>query len=143
MVRSSSQLYATLQVGHLLSMAALVGSGLVLDVRLVGLTRTPVRDLLRLTDLLFGIAAAVAIVTGLAMFSAEATTMAANPAFRVKIVLLGALAGNALGFRLGIRRSLPAWADALTPPLAARVAGLVAIVGWIATVAAARLIAFS
>jgi len=68
--------------------------------------------------------------------------MAANPAFRVKLILLGMLVGNALGFQFGARRSLPAWADAVTPPLAARVAGAVAIVGWIGTVTAARLIAF-
>jgi len=141
-VRRSAMLYAALQVGHLLAMAALVGAGLVLDVRLLGLTRMPLAPLLRFTDPLLQTAAAVALVTGIAMFASEATTMAANPAFKVKIVLIGLLIGNALGFQLGARRSLASWADAATPPLAARVAGAVAVVGWISTVAAARLIAF-
>jgi uncharacterized protein DUF6644 len=135
-------LYAALQVGHLLAMAALVGAGLVLDVRLLGLTRMPLAQLLRFTDPLLQTAAAVAVVTGIAMFSSEATTMAANPAFKVKIVVLGMLIGNALGFQLGARRSLASWADASTPPLAARAAGGIAILGWVSTVAAARLIAF-
>jgi hypothetical protein len=143
LVRSSAQLYAALQVAHLLSMAALVGSGLVLDVRLLGLTRMSLGQLLRLTDPLLAVAAAVALVTGLLMFTAEATTMAANPAFRVKVVLIGMLVGNALGFQLGARRSLASWADAARPPIAARVAGGTAIVGWIGTVVAARLIAFT
>jgi uncharacterized protein DUF6644 len=143
LVRSSGQLYAVLQIGHLLAMAALVGAGLVLDLRLIGLTRTAPAELLRLTDPLLAIAGSVALVTGLAMFSSEATTMAANPAFRVKIVLLGLLFGNALGFQFGARRSLPLWADAATPPPGAKLAGAVAILGWIGTVAAARLIAFT
>lgn len=143
LIRSSAQLYAALQVGHLLSMAALVGTGLVLDVRLLGLTRMPLAQVLRLTDPLLGAAATVALVSGLLMFAGEATTLVANPAFRVKIVLIGMLVGNAVGFQYGARRSLPLWADTTPPPLAARVAGAVAIVGWIGTVTAARLIAFS
>lgn len=142
-LRSSAQLYATFQVGHLLAMAALVGTGLVLDVRLIGLTKMPLGELLRLTDPLLGAATAVALITGLLMFVPEATTMAANPAFRVKIVLIGMLFGNALGFQFGARRSLPAWAAAASPPASARVAGALAIVGWIGTVTAARLIAFT
>lgn len=143
LLRSSAQLYAGLQIAHLLSMAALVGTGLVLDVRLLGVTRMPLAELLRLTDPLLGVAAAVALVSGLLMFTGEATTMAANPAFKVKVVLIGMLVGNALGFQFGARRSLPLWADAAPPPIGARVAGAVAIVGWIGTVTAARLIAFS
>jgi len=38
------------------------------------------------------------------MFSAEATTMAANAAFHVKIVLIGLLFGNAFRFHFGARR---------------------------------------
>lgn len=143
LLRSSAQLYAGLQVAHLLAMAALVGTGLVLDVRLLGLTRMPLAELLRLTDPLLGIAAAVALVSGLLMFAGEATTMAANPAFKVKVVLIGMLVGNALGFQFGARRSLPLWGDAARPPIGARVAGAIAIVGWIGTVIAARLIAFT
>lgn len=143
LVRSSAQVYAAAQVAHLLSMAALVGTGLVLDLRLVGATRMPLAQILRLTDPLLAVAAAIALVTGFLMFAPEATTMAANPAFRVKVILIGLLIGNALGFQFGAKRSLAAWVDATRPPLGARVAGATAIVGWVATVAAARLIAFT
>jgi hypothetical protein len=143
LMRSSAQLYAAAQIAHLLAMAALVGTGLVLDVRLLGLTRMRLADLLRLTDPVLGVAAVVALVSGLLMFTGEATTMAANPAFKVKVVLIGMLIGNALGFQFGARRSLALWADAVHPPIGARVAGVIAILGWIGTVIAARLIAFS
>ena len=127
LMRSSAQLYAGAQIAHLLAMAALVGTGLVLDVRLLGVTRMPLADLLRLTDPLLGVAAAVALISGLLMFTGEATTMAANPAFKVKVVLIGMLIGNALGFQFGARRSLPLWADAVHPPTA-HAGGAVAIV---------------
>jgi hypothetical protein len=140
-VRSSALLYATIQIGHLLAMAALVGTGAVLDTRLLGWTRFPIPSLLRFTQPILVVAAAVALVTGLAMFSAEAATMAANPAFRIKVILIALVFGNALGFHFGARRTLLSWADAPPPP-AAKVAGALALAGWIGVVASARLIAF-
>jgi hypothetical protein len=142
LVRSSAQLYAVLQTAHLVAMAALVGTGLTLDVRLLGLNHVAVRPLLRFTEPVLRVAGVVALFTGLTMFAAEATTMAANPAFQVKIVLLGLLFGNAFGFHFGARRTVDRWADAPSPPIGARFAGLVAILAWIGVVAAARLIAF-
>lgn len=136
-------LYAALQIGHLLAMAVLVGTGAVIDARLLGWNRLPVRALLANTRPVLLVAAGVAAVTGLLMFTGEAFTMAANPAFRAKIVLIGLVFGNALGFHYGAQRTLPLWADAPVTPLGARVAGAVALVGWVGVVAAARLIAFT
>jgi hypothetical protein len=141
-VRTSALLYAGLQIGHLLAMAALVGTGAVLDARLLGWSRLPVRTLLRFTQPVLIAAGALAVATGLLMFSTEATTMAANAAFRAKVVLIGMILGNALGFHFGARRTVLLWADAPTPPLGAKLAGGVALGGWIGVVAAARLIAF-
>jgi hypothetical protein len=141
-VRSSAQLYAVMQIAHLIAMAVLVGTGFVLDLRLLGIARMPLAEVLRVTDLPLAVAAVVAVTTGFVMFAAEATTMAANPAFRVKVVLIAMLFGNALGFRWGARRSVASWGEVFPPPLSARVAGGLAIAGWVATVAAARLIAF-
>jgi hypothetical protein len=45
-VRTSPWLYPIALSLHLLAMALLVGTGLVLDVRLAGWTRTPLRPLL-------------------------------------------------------------------------------------------------
>jgi hypothetical protein len=141
-VRTSAWLYPTLQVGHLLAMAALVGLGAALDVRLLGWIRLPLRPLLDVTEPPLIAAAALAVVTGSLMFSAEATHLTGHPAFQAKVVLLALLLGNAVGFHLGARRTVTAWGDAARPPAAARLAGGVALVGWAAVVVAARLIAF-
>jgi hypothetical protein len=142
-VRTSPWIYPLALSVHLLAMALLVGTGLVLDVRLAGWTRTPLRPLLSwLTpaQLLAGLAA---VLSGGVLFVGDAAHLAANPAFQVKVVLLALLLGNALGFTFGARRTLHRWENADRPPATARASGLVALVAWPAVVVAGRLIAFT
>jgi hypothetical protein len=141
-VRLSEWIYPTLQSGHLLAMAAVVGAGLVLDARLLGWNRLPLRPLLRFTQPVLLAGAAISVCTGFLMFAADATDLARHPAFQAKMVLLGLLLGNALGFHFGARRNLAAWADAPSPPPAAKLAGGLALVGWAGVITSARLIAF-
>jgi hypothetical protein len=141
-IRTSEWIYPTLQSGHLLAMAAAVGTGLVLDARLLGWNRLPLRPLLRFTQPILLGAAALSVGTGPLTFAADATDLARHPAFQAKMVLLGLLLGNALGFHFGARRNLGVWADAPTPPPEARLAGGLALVGWAGVITSARLIAF-
>lgn len=141
-VRTSLGVYVTLQVVHLLSMAVLVGGGLLLDLRLLGVVRLPLLPLLRtVRPLLLG-AAGGAVVTGSLMFAAAAADLVDDPAFRVKVLLLALVLVNAVGFRVGIETRLAEWADRTPPPPAARWAGAVGLTGWVGVVVAARLIAF-
>jgi hypothetical protein len=141
-VRTAAWVYPSLQTGHLLAMAAVVGTGLVLDARLLGWSRLPLGPLLRFTQPVLLVAATISVCTGFLMFSADATDLARHPAFQAKMVLLALLLGNALGFHFGARRNLAAWADAPSPPRAARLAGGLALVGWAGVITSARLIAF-
>jgi hypothetical protein len=142
-VRTSPWLYPIALSLHLLAMALLVGTGLVLDVRLAGWTRTPLRPLLSWLTPAQMLAGAVAVLSGSVLFLGDAVHLAANPAFQIKIVLLAVLLGNALGFTFGARRNLAGWEHARRPPAAARISGLVALVAWPAVVVAGRLIAFT
>jgi hypothetical protein len=67
--------------------------------------------------------------------------MVRNPAFRIKMALIVLAGVHALIFHLAARRKMPAWNSA-TPPMAARIAGLVSILLWIGVVAAGRWIGF-
>jgi hypothetical protein len=142
-VRTSPWLYPLALSLHLLAMAVLVGTGLVLDVRLAGWTRTPLRPLLSWLTPTQVLAGAVAVASGGLLFVGDAAHLAANPAFQVKVVLLAVLLGNALGFTVGARRNLDQWEPARRPPAAARASGLIALVAWPAVVVAGRLIAFT
>jgi hypothetical protein len=128
---------------HLLAMAVLVGTGLVLDVRLAGWTRPPLRSLLSWLTPAQVLAGAAALLSGGLLFVGDAAHLATNPAFQVKVVLLALLLGNALGFTFGSRRNLDQWEHAQRPPAAARASGLIALVTWPAVAVAGRLIAFT
>ncbi|HEY8369336.1 MAG TPA: DUF6644 family protein [Thermodesulfobacteriota bacterium] len=136
-------LYPTVEVVHILGLAALVGGAVLFDLRLLGVARAlPVT---RLARLLLGAArwSLVLIVpSGLLMFAAHATEMWDNPAFRAKLVLIAAAGANAWAFHRFTMPGAAAWdAGAPTPP-AARAAGLASLVLWIGVVTCGRLLAY-
>ena len=83
-----------------------------------------------------------AVITGLLMFVANATSYIDNTPFLIKMGLL-VLAGVNMGyFQLFTYRSVAAWDAVGRPPTKARVAGLLSIVLWTAIVGFGRWIGF-
>jgi hypothetical protein len=87
------------------------------------------------------------VVTGLVLFMVDATSLAANPAFRLKLVLLVAAVANAAAFHCLVYRRLDvrgrgAGLDGTALPLSARVTGILSMVLWFAVIACGRLIAY-
>jgi len=80
------------------------------------------------------------LVTGLPLFAAESLRLYANPAFRLKLVLLGLAGCNALLFHRTAYRSVDMWNQRFTP-VGARMFASVSILLWSAAVVAGRLIA--
>jgi hypothetical protein len=68
--------------------------------------------------------------------------MAANPAFRLKLLLILAGGLNALAFHLGPFRSVRAWDRDAPTPARARLAAVLSLLIWTAVIAAGRLIAY-
>jgi hypothetical protein len=76
------------------------------------------------------------------MFAAHASEMATNPAFRLKLVLIGLAGLNAAVFHRGIFRSVAAW-DLNTPaPAAAKVAAVLSLLLWGTVITCGRLLAY-
>jgi hypothetical protein len=142
-MRDSAWLYPAAEVVHLLGLATLVGCAAAFDLRLLGVSRhlparATARHLLRCARVGF----AAAAVSGLLLFAADATAVAANPAFRWKLALI-ALAGlNALRFHLGPFRRAEAWDLERPAPRGARLAATVSLAAWVGAVTAGRLIAY-
>src|SRR6185295_7126821 len=92
-------LYPIVEIVHVTGIALLVGSIAMLDLRVLGLSRTLPLDRLARHILPWSLTGFVIIVlSGSMMFSAHATEFWGNPAFAVKMTLI-ALAGlNALWF---------------------------------------------
>ena len=134
-IRRSVWAYPLLETVHIASIGALVGSVLLLELRVFGLGReigvVPLARLV-LRTALAGFACAVA--SGSLLFISAATEVAANPAFQAKLVLILIAGLNAVVFhaRGGLRGR-----DTL-----ARLQAAASLLLWLSVLAAGRLIAY-
>ena len=131
---------------HVLAIVLVVGTILIVDLRLLGFAsldltaRRVMRDVIPYTWGAFGVAA----LTGSLMFSSDAVHYAHNRMFQVKLVLL-ALAGlNMALFHLIGVRDIARW-DKVDgrAPIAARAAAAISLLLWIGVVAMGRGIGFT
>lgn len=143
-VRQSLWLFPAIETLHLLGMTALLATIATFDLRLLGcaMRRTPVSRLANRLVPWAWVGFAAQVVTGGLLFSSEAVRMVVNPAFRLKMLLIGLAGLHALVFQMAARRKLGLWEETETLPLSARFAGLVSILIWIGVVAAGRWIGF-
>ncbi len=138
-VRDSVWLFPVIEAGHLLGLAVLGGSVLLLDLRLLGLGlgARPVAYVREQTGPWVVAALVVLVATGIPLFLSEAVKCYFSPAFWVK---MGALAA-ALVFTFGVRNRL-AGREGLGPA-AARMLGTASMALWLTVAAAGRWIGFS
>jgi len=134
-IRRSVWAYPLLEAVHIAGVGALFGAVLLLELRVFGLGRdigvVPLARLV-LRTALTGFACAV--LSGALLFISAATEVAANPAFRVKLVLILIAGANALVFhaRGGLRGG-----DSL-----ARLQAAASLLLWLSVIVAGRLIAY-
>jgi hypothetical protein len=143
-IRESLWLFPAIETVHLLGMAALVGTVVVFDLRLLGwiLRRERISELARRLLPWSWVGFAVQVVTGALLFASEAVKIYTNPAFRVKMLLIFLAGVQALIFHRTVYRSVETWDDSSVLPAGAKVAGFVSILLWVGVVAAGRFIGF-
>jgi hypothetical protein len=130
---------------HVLSITAVFGSILMMDLRLLGLASrdSAVSKLSNEVLPYTWIAFACAVITGTIMFISKATVYWHNPQFELKFLFMILAAANMLVFHFGAFRRVADWDDVLPPPPAARLAGALSISLWIAVVFFGRWIGFT
>ena len=125
---------------HVLGSTFVVGSILMVDLRLLGLAGRvhPVSRITReIVPWTYG-ACAVSVLAGAGMFISRANHYAGNRAFQVKMVLL-ALAGiNMAVFHLATSRGIVRWDTAETTPLTSKFAGACSLLLWMGIMLAGR-----
>ena len=134
-IRRSVWAYPALEAVHIAGVGALFGAVLLLELRVFGLGRDiGVVPLARLVLRTVLAAFACAVLSGALLFISAATEVAANPAFRVKLVLILIAGANALVFhaRGGLRGG-----DSL-----ARLQAAASLLLWLSVIVAGRLIAY-
>jgi hypothetical protein len=144
-IRSSLYFFPFLESVHVMALALVFGTILVVDLRVLGLASTH-RSFSRMSSELLRItwgAFAVSVLTGSLMFLTNARVYAHNTSFRVKMLLL-ALAGlNMAIFHLTAGKSVARWDQGATAPRAGRITGALSIGLWIAIILAGRVIGFT
>jgi hypothetical protein len=142
-MREQLWLYPAVEVAHIVGFAILVGSVVMFDLRVLGLSKAiPVSALSRHL-LPWSVGALLLIIpTGLMMFSAHAADLLVNRAFQVKMGLLLAAGINAAIFHTGPYQSVAAWDTNAPAPLGARLSVALSIAIWIAVIACGRLLAY-
>jgi hypothetical protein len=84
----------------------------------------------------------IQVITGLLLFSSEATKMYGNIGFDIKMLLILVAGINAFVFHEISYRSVGKWDNDPVAPIGARAAGLISILLWFGIVAAGRWIAY-
>ncbi len=142
-IRQSVWIYPAANVAHILALTVLAASVAVMDLRLLGKFRetapaaviVPARRAVML-------ALTAMVLTGLVLFTAEASHVAMNAVFQIKMGLIALAVLNALI----VQRSLPAMLSktpAMTPlPIRFRIAAVISLALWFCIAAAGRLIAY-
>jgi hypothetical protein len=142
-MRHSLWLYPIVEIVHIAGFVLLVGAVAMFDLRLLGfVSSTSVRALARSLLPWAWVALLLVVPSGVAMFSAHATEFAANPALRVKLVLLVSAGVNALAFHRGVFRSVAAWDQHVPTPGAAKASAALSLAIWIGVISCGRLIAY-
>ena len=140
-------LYPSVEIVHLVGIALLFGSIAVLDLRLLGFSRSIPVKRLAAHVLPWSIAAFVLIVpSGLLMFTAHATEFIESEVFVIKMLLIMAGVLNAALFHAITFRTADVWDTEemrkLPPPPSARLAGGLSLLIWISVIACGRLLAY-
>jgi hypothetical protein len=136
--------YGLLNLGHVLGISLLVGSVLLLDLRLLGLwPSVPVANISRPTVPLSVVGFVLAVTSGICMISVNATEYYGNPFLLLKFPAIG------LGLvNVAVVSRLPAWrAIGLREPTGPEsrqlvVAATVSLVSWLAALAGGRMIGY-
>jgi len=142
-MREALWAYPAVETVHIIGLALLFGTIVVVDLRLLGLGRNVsvsavTRNVLPWTLAGFCVAAA----TGLLMFTAHAGELLALPIFLLKMSLIALGGVNAALLRAGALRSAGRWELAVLPPPRVRVAAGVSLLLWTGVIACGRLLAY-
>jgi hypothetical protein len=144
-IRENDLLFPLIESVHVVAICLVIGSILVVDLRLLGLASIN-RSVSRVTSgvlpLTWG-AFAVAVASGTLLFISNATKYLGNGYFVAKILLICAAGLNMVIFHGISARDLPRWENEAALPLPARLAGGLSILLWVSVVTCGRWIGFT
>jgi hypothetical protein len=142
-VRSSSWMYMAANVGHIVSLMIFFGAMAVMDLRMAGVfAATSPASILR-GGTIVAVAGFIGLaLTGFTLFAAEASHVALNPVFQIKVALIVLGGINVAWFEFWVSRRVQQ-TPPLTPlPPEARFAGISSLAIWLLVAICGRSIAY-
>jgi hypothetical protein len=143
-IRESTWLFPTIESVHVLAITSVVGTIIIVDLRLMGVASRDrpisaiLADVLPFTRWAFG----VAVVTGSLLFVSHALDYLHKPPFVAKMFLLCVALVNIAVFHLLTARGIAGWDSSSRPPMSVKTAGGASLAIWAAIVACGRWIGF-
>lgn len=140
-LRRSGHLYMVVNAAHVLGIGMMLGAIIPLDLRLIGLIRTgPIQVLGPFLSRAAGVGFAIAIVTGISLWSVGAREYVGNPAFLWKVALIACgLAVIVLQHRqTGWRRAI----ETGVASTATRILAALSLTVWLSVLLSGRWIGF-
>jgi hypothetical protein len=135
-MRESPWLSPAIEALHVSGITLLVGTIAILDLRLLGLSRSVSVRRLAARVLPWSIAGFALIVpSGLAMFVAHAGDLISSTVFALKMTLILLAGANAGIFHAGVFRNSAQWDVNAMPPMAARAAAAASLLLWASVIA--------
>jgi hypothetical protein len=136
--------YGVVNLAHILGIATLFGSVLMLDLRLLGVwRRMPLAALERPALTLAACGFALAVTSGVALITTNATEYLGNPFLSIKFAAIGLGLTNVIAVQF-----VPAWKTRAAEPqngarrMALRVVGGTSLACWTVALAAGRMIGY-
>lgn len=142
-VRESVWGYPAVEAAHIIGFTVLVGAAFMFDLRLLGCARgLPITAVARHLLGWSRWSLLLVLPTGIVLFMVQAIETWANPAFRLKLILLGAAGLNAFIFHLWTFKSVEEWGARPSAPPAAKIAALLSLSLWAGVIICGRFIAY-
>ena len=144
-IRDSLVFFPLLESAHVLGLSLVVGTIVVIDLRLLGLASTQrpfqrmASDIMKWTWSAFALTA----FAGALMFITNAEVYFHNFYFRMKIALLALAAINVIAFHLTAYRTLPRWDRSPSAPPIGRAVAVISLLLWVGAIVAGRMIGFT
>jgi Family of unknown function (DUF6644) len=144
-IRDSIWMFPIIESIHVMSFTLVIGTIAVIDLRLLGFASTQ-RSYQRMSSEILKwtwAALALAVVTGLTMFSTNARIYYHNPFFRTKMLLLVLAGVNVAVFEMTAGRTIRRWDNARSAPRAGKAAAVLSLTLWISIIFMGRIIGFT
>jgi hypothetical protein len=142
-IRQSVWIYPAANVAHVVAMAAFAGSVVLIDLILLGIVRPAGRALLLQRARRWTMAClSLVALSGLVLFMAEASHVALNRVFQLKLGLIALAILNALVLGSRAEAAIAKLTDTEPTPAHARAVAAASLLLWLCVVALGRFIAY-